>query len=351
MAMTEVRDRAKEIVSSLFHARTADRLHHAYIFFGPVGVGKKEAVEEFAAEVFATGQEGGLFGTPDPLQQVARIARRNHPDFVHLAPKDGWIKVDEVREVIRSVAFAPLEAPLRIVLLEDAHRINSQATNALLKTLEEPPAHTVFFLTTPDPELLLQTVRSRCQMVRFFPLPHKELQLRLDSYEKKDVASVSMFAEGSLERAKDLLSSPESLALRAEACDVLLELWESCPRIPSRALSFVEKLKEESDLFLVLDTWISLIRDFSLTCSKDAVSVALYNPDYAERIILLSRQVNLWTASHMSGAELLGELAEKCSAIHRFRVKRGFNLSLRLGLDCLISDLQIFSVGKIRQKL
>ena len=349
MALSLAKDRAEEVVGSLLKARKSDRLHHAYSFFGPVGVGKKEAVAKFAAEVFATA-DGGLFGTPDPKAQAERIARGNHPDFVHVLPKEGKIKVDDVREIIRAVGYAPLEAPIRVVLIEDAHRLNNQATNALLKTLEEPPAHTVFFLTTPDPELILQTVRSRCQLVRFSPLPKAKLIKRLDAHEQDQVHSIATFAEGSIERAKELLTSPEKLALRAEACDVLLELWEACPRISSRSLAFVEKLKADEDLAIVLDTWLSLLRDFSIACSDDSSAVELYNPDFAPRIRELGKNVRAWTQAEIPVATLLGELAEKCSAIQRFRVQRESNLSLRLGLDCLLTDLQIFSVGKIRQK-
>ncbi len=334
MAITESRNRSQEVIGSLQRARAGNRLHHAYCFCGPVGVGKKETVEQFAGEL---------------LGDSARVMRGNHPDFVRIMPKEGLVKVDEIREVIRSVAFAPLEAPYRVVFLEDAHRLNQQAANALLKTLEEPPAHTIFFLTAPDPELLLQTIRSRCQIVRFFPLAKGDLKQRLAEFPEESVAGTLHFAEGSLERAKDLLTSPEAMALRQEACEVLLEMWEACPRIPSHILSFLDQLKEEENLKLALVTWLSLVRDFSFALS--GAREGFYNPDFQARLIALSAQVLGWTSGKLPVPDLLAELAEKCSAIHRFRVQREFHLNLRLGLDVLVSKLQIFSVGKLRQKL
>jgi DNA polymerase-3 subunit delta' len=324
--------REQEVINSLKRARSNDRLHHAYCFCGPVGVGKKETVEHFAGE---------LFGNPE------RVHRGNHPDFVRVSPKEGSIKVDEIREVIRSISYAPLEAPLRVVLIENADYLNPQAANALLKTLEEPPAHTIFFLTAPDPALLLPTIRSRCQIVRFFPLSDKDLKTKLAEFPEDAIQNTLQFAEGSLERAKNLLSSPETLAVRREASEVLLDMWESCPRIPSQTLAFLDRLKEEEAIELTLATWLSLIRDFSFALSG---AETFYNPEYQARLVGLAQKVKGWIEGEITVSELCAELAEKCSAIDRFRVQREFHLNLGLGLTALITDLQVFSVGKVRQK-
>jgi hypothetical protein len=129
------------------------RLPHALLFTGPEGIGKKLVACELVKQIL---------GAP---------SLENHPDLFLIAAEEGRIKVEVVREIKRALAFPPFKAPHRVVLINDAHAMNASAANALLKTLEEPPAGTYFILITHAPGWLPRTIVSRCQTLRFSPLP------------------------------------------------------------------------------------------------------------------------------------------------------------------------------------
>ncbi|NUM89002.1 MAG: hypothetical protein HUU37_07345 [Bdellovibrionales bacterium] len=315
-----LRSRKAEVVEALARAHNEDRLHHAYIFSGPAGTGKLEAAEEFAAQVFSP---AGLFGAGDPAAALARIRARHHPDFLLVEPEEDAIAVDAVREAIRQVNYAPLEAPLRVVVIRDAHGMNPQAANVLLKTLEEPPPHTKFILTTTDAHRLLQTVRSRSQTVRFPPLSSGAVAAALGP----NGAHLAHWAEGSVQRSRELLESAERRGLHGEAARLLLGEWEASPRIPSAILAFVEGVREEADVELVLCSWLGLIRDLAVA----GLGLPLHHEELRGRLEAL--------AVHRVGKSL--ELAEKCGAIHRFRVFRERNGNLRTGWDYLVPTLQL----------
>jgi DNA polymerase-3 subunit delta' len=90
-----------------------------------------------------------------------------HPDLTELNPLTRWIKVDDVREVLADVGLKPFEARMKCIIVEPAEHLNIESANALLKTLEEPPSSTVIFLISHRPKLLLPTIVSRCQLIRF----------------------------------------------------------------------------------------------------------------------------------------------------------------------------------------
>lgn len=327
--------RNSAILGGLVRARAENRLHHAYILSGPEGGAKLECVEKFAAEIFAENAGGGLFAGPaDPAATLRRIQQRNHPDFTVVEPVNEKIGVDEIREFPRLLAFPPLEAPRRIVLIAGAGSMNVQAANALLKILEEPPGHTMFFLLCRDPSELLPTIVSRCQVLRFAPMADKELQAALG--EVSDAPAVLGFSEGSLERARKILGREDGLELRRAACENLLALWESSPRVPSSVAHWVESVGEEESCQLVIDSWTQLLRDLLFTVSGAKPKDLLF-PEFHPRLAALSSPGN---------QKLSEEAAGKSSSINRFRVQRQFNGNLRLDLAALLVDLQLNSVRK-----
>ncbi|MGZ3710569.1 MAG: DNA polymerase III subunit [Bdellovibrionota bacterium] len=325
------------ILEGLRRARAEGRLHHAYILSGPEGGAKLDCVERFAAEIFAEGN-GGLFGgaqAGDPAQSLRRLQQRNHPDFTVLEPVNETLGVNEVRELPRLLAFPPLESTRRIVLIQGAASMNNQAANAILKILEEPPAHTMFFLFCRDPSELLPTIISRCQVLRFAPMSEAELKEALaDAGTGLD--SVLGFSEGSLERARRLLQQEDGLEVRRAACENLLTLWEASPRVPDAVAHWAESLAEEESCRVAIDSWTQLLRDLLFTLSGAKPNELVFSELHPRLSRLVQGQ----------GDRLWAEASGKSSSINRFRVYREFNGNLRLNFASLLADLQIISVGK-----
>ena len=148
---------------------------HAYLFRGPQGAGKRAAARAFAAEILATGA-----ADPDDARRRALLDPSPHPDLVWLVPRGAQHLVEEVRErVIRAAAYRPFEGGKRVFVVEAAEALRDESQNALLKTLEEPPAYVHLILLTSEPDALLETIASRCQPVDFAPLSAEVLEAEL----------------------------------------------------------------------------------------------------------------------------------------------------------------------------
>ena len=134
---------------------------HAYLFRGPRGAGKREMARGFAAEILAGAAEDS-----EDARRRALLDPSPHPDLVWLAPKGAQHMVEEVRErVIRASAYRPYEGGKRVFVIEAAEAMRDESQNALLKTLEEPPAFVHLILLSSEPSALLETIASRCQPV------------------------------------------------------------------------------------------------------------------------------------------------------------------------------------------
>ena len=330
--------RNQEILAGLLRSEEEGRLPHALILSGPAAEAKVACVERFAAKLFAKGG-GGLFGgNADEGSILSRIQSRNHPDFTRIVASEEQSTLDQIRELPRLVAFQPLEAPRRVVLFPDAAELNASAFNAFLKILEEPPAHTMFFLLCRDPGELAQTIVSRCQVLRFAPLSDDELAGMLGEKGGEEPDTVLTWAEGSLERARLLLGEEDGLALRRAACERLLDLWEASPRIPSSSVSFVEGVESDAQASIVLASWETPLRAPAFASLGAPVS-ALRFQELHPRLAALGQR---------GGEAALAEIPKKASAINRFRVWRELNGNLRLDFAALLAELQIFSVGNAR---
>ncbi len=186
---------------------------HAYLFRGPRGAGKRAAARAFAAEILATGAD-----EPEAARRRALLDPSPHPDLVWLAPRGAQHLVEEVREqVIRAASLRPFEGTRRVFVIESAEALRDESQNALLKTLEEPPAFAHLVLITSEPSGLLETVASRCAPVDFQRLPAEAVEAALaGSGEPEHLSSAARLAAGDLVRARFLLAEP-GRELRAAA--------------------------------------------------------------------------------------------------------------------------------------
>jgi DNA polymerase-3 subunit delta' len=257
------------------------------IFAGPDGVGKRMAAVALAQALnclrpvtYAGVADGDGCGT---CPSCARIARGIHADVMLIEPGDtGTIKVDQARDAIERSAYRPFEGRRRVVIVDEADAMLPEAQNALLKTLEEPPAASMFVLVTSRPDMLLPTVRSRCQRLRFGRLAPGDVAavlIRSHGYDADEAHAAASAADGSVGAA--LEGASEDFSEAREAAFHLLRSAASS-RDPRRRLEGAKVLAgsgrgsaDRDDLGRRLRALASMLRDLSaLRSGADERSLA-----------------------------------------------------------------------------
>ena len=254
--------------AQLRDASRGGRLHHGWLVAGPAGVGKATLAWRYARWVMAGMPEGQ--GTPLHVSPDAAVFRRiaagAHADLRGLSPEAGdkgkkvIIRVEDVREVPRFLSMTPAEGGWRVVIVEDADGMNEQAQNALLKTLEEPPARAVLLLTTSAPDRLLPTIRSRVRRLDLFPLEETVMAPLLAGWlpemAEADRAALATVSGGSPGRAL-ALAEGDGLELARDVSALLAAL----PRPDPRSLHVLaDRIAAKRDGAALL-TFFELLRD------------------------------------------------------------------------------------------
>ncbi|MSP92187.1 MAG: DNA polymerase III subunit delta' [Myxococcales bacterium] len=190
----------------LSRAVLADGCAHAWLFSGPPGVGKTTAASALLGALACTNRPRPTADACGKCPSCSALRRDEHPD-VKVLRRDGQvIKIEQVREATARLRYAPVVARIKAVLIEDAETLHETAGNALLKSLEEPARDVVFVLVTSRPQLLLDTIRSRCQGLRFAELPPDDVAaiLRAEGHTQDAARIAAALAQGSLHEARTL---------------------------------------------------------------------------------------------------------------------------------------------------
>ncbi len=236
-------------IIQLQRARTARRIPHSYIFHGPKGIGKSLLAQQWASLILCDSPKTNIlppqanFSDPntthiddscDQCHQCHLVKSYTHPDL-HLINRDSArftskkrdnqilsLPIDVIREHVIDIAGThPAHGKARVFIIDEAHTMQRQAQNALLKTLEEPPQDTFIILITSEPDMFLQTIHSRCQPVRFDPLPPEFITERLiaadENLKPQHAQYWAQFSEGSLGKALILAN----MGLYHAKCDLL----------------------------------------------------------------------------------------------------------------------------------
>ena len=210
------------IVKTLLNAIKNNRIAHAYLFAGPRGTGKTTIAKLFAKAINCSNFNDE---SCDECENCKAYLEGNHPDIIEMdaASNNG---VDEIREIIEQVPYAPLVGKYKVYIIDEVHMLSTSAFNALLKTLEEPPAHVIFIFATTDPQKVIPTVLSRCQRYNFSKITTYEIKRRTIDilkaenipFEEKAVEEISRMAEGGMRDALSILEqclayNPDELKL------------------------------------------------------------------------------------------------------------------------------------------
>ena len=265
----------EKAVAILRNALRHGRLAHAYLFIGPEGVGKRLTALTLAKAMNCQSPpEAG--DSCEKCPSCIKVNSSNHADVIQLELEGEVIKIDQIRDMQRRLHFRPLEGGSRACIIDSADRMNDAASNALLKTLEEPPQETHLFLITSRPHRLLPTILSRCQWVKFRPLSTShiaEILQKFKGLEKEKAHFYASLAGGSVGQAEalsdrvdfqkrldwlrffshvpqmsfeEIFETCERLAKEGEGIQDLMELWKIWVRdlvvFKTRGEGFTESL-------------------------------------------------------------------------------------------------------------
>lgn len=331
------------------------KIPHALLFTGIEGVGKREAANLFAMacnclaatfpdeRVSDKGHDHKKENRPSSpcggCRSCRKITSGNHPDVVSIQPDRDQIKIGQIRDLCHMLAMKPFEARYRVVIISDAHALNAQAGNALLKVLEEPPDRTILVLTAYHSHDLLPTIASRCQHIRFNPIAHDTLVdvlVNRKGLSAREADLLANLAKGSLAKALSLVASGW-----IERREWILRMIEKKPAGQSpldrvtTLLAFSEKLAQEKnridDALEILKIWFRDLMVYRLS------------PD-----LIVNKDLSHMLKRRSEGAAM-HDLVWSYDAVQSAQEKITGNANPRLTLDVMMMKLTEFDHEKSRR--
>lgn len=302
--------------NALEHARLA----HAYLLAGPPGVGKHLTARQFAKAVCCPMQATDAC---DTCTTCKKIDADNHPDVLDIEPDGTSIRIEQIRTMQQRLSLRPYEQDRIVIILDGCEFLTAPAANALLKTLEEPPSHTLLLLVTHHKTALPLTMTSRCQLVPFRPLTPPQLRTILERQHIacEDATLSVMMARGGLTTSEQITTALEA---RGQAHALLAEVIQhNVTPVFLRARQLAGKRDQCEAL---LDWLILLCRD--LVMLQVAPSRRLYNDDIRLDLEPLARRV------------AVDPLLETCALAAQLRQYLVMNLNPQLVFERFVMRLE-----------
>jgi len=310
-------------IELLKRAIRQDKVSHSYLFLGNEGIGKKWVALQFAKALNCL--EGGVEKgeSCDRCLSCKKIDRHLHPDVLVIEPEGQTLKVDQVRQMQKDLAYRPYEGQRRVCILTAADRMAPNMSNTLLKTLEEPPLHTVIVLLAQNPHFLLPTILSRCQPIRFHPLPIPLVSnwlMEQEGLNEEEAHLLASLSEGSLGKALEI--QEEIRHIPREELLRNLAGWES--------LSFDEKERwaeslpsQRENLLLILEVAKTLWRDLILIKIWEDRSKLIHS-DLLQKMEAIAEKWNL------------SSLLNRMEILHQTTVAIRSNANMTLALEAMM---------------
>ena len=270
----------EQIIEHLQNAILSQKVSHAYILNGPDDSGKK-----MIAEAFAMALQCEKHGTEGCMEchSCKQAISKNQPDIIYVThEKPNTISVDDIRRQVKDdVDIKPYASPYKIYIIDEAEKMNVQAQNALLKTIEEPPAYAVILLLTSNADSLLPTISSRCVTLNLRPVKESDVKeylmehMHLPDYQAQIDAA---FAQGNIGKAKQIAESTEFAEMAERAFRLLrksneLELYELVEMIK-------ELTAEKQNIYDYLDLFTMWFRDVLLFKATKEVDGLIFKDQY-----------------------------------------------------------------------
>ena len=262
---------------------------HAYLFYGPEGIGKRLTALNFAKALNCLSLDDDSCGE---CIHCKKFDNKNFPDFLVIEPADGSIKIDIIRELQRKISYRPYEGKFKVIFIHGAEEMTLGAANSFLKTLEEPPGATVFILVCHNFNLLLPTIISRCQKIQFNLIPVKTIKdilIKENQITSEDAHLMASYSQGRLGKALEM-GVRDTIEMRNEILDLMQGV-----SFDEMDLIFKKNKAWSSDkenLEIILASILNIVRDMAvLKGAKNEKLIA--NLDVKDKLISLIRVSNI----------------------------------------------------------
>lgn len=317
----------KQLVTNLQNAITHQKISHAYILQGEKYAGKKMIADIFARALQCESNENRPC---NQCRSCKQAINRNHPDIIYVShDKPNVISVDNIREQINAdIAIKPYSGNYKIYIVDDAQKMNTQAQNALLKTLEEPPQYAVLILLATNVEMMLQTILSRCVVMNIKAVPNDVMkQYLMEKVHIPDylAAVCASFARGNIGRAAQLAMNAEFEEMKND----VLNLVKTIKNMEFHQMSHLAKTVEEknydfNDFFDLCMIWY---RDVLLVKSSNDRKYIIFTEELSQ----LKKQANIYSYEGIS--HIITE-------IEHARSRWKSNVNFQLTMETLLLEIQ-----------
>lgn len=290
----------------------SNMISHAYMFEGPSGIGKNTMARELAKI----------------LLEMEHLS--NSPDYIEIKPDGNSIKIAQIRKIQSDILVKPYKS-YKIYVFDEAQKMTVEAQNALLKTLEEPPKYAIIILITNNKEALLDTIKSRCEIIKFTPIPLRDISnyLITTGVDEKRASLLANFSRGSMQKAIELSNSEDFYMMREEI-QKYVQTFLSGNLIEIMDIqNSIEKYKDQ--IISVLDLMINYFRDIMMAKENIDKSMII-NLDKLTFIKNMSRKITYSQLSKIIG--IIEDTKDK------LRSNCNFNISIQ------VMTLNIYEVIK-----
>ena len=317
----------EQIKEHFRNAVETGKVSHAYILSGEAGMGRKSLANAFALSLLC---EKGMAEPCMQCHACKQVLSGNHPDLIYVThEKPASIGVDDIREQINdTIQVRPYSSYYKIYIVDEAEKMTVQAQNALLKTIEEPPAYAVILLLTTNQDSFLPTILSRCVQLKLKPLKDtvvKEYLVQSLGEDESQADIYAAFARGNLGKAIHLAQSEEFGVMYKEMLRLLKHIKDTDI---SELLDYIRKVKEENlDIRECLDFMQMWYRDILMYKTTKDINLLIFKDEFS----------TVKSVSTTSGYDGLERILE---AIDKARIRLDANVNTELVMELMLLTMK-----------